>query len=176
MPDGTAERVAHLVKLFHGDILAAGVTVDLISVATDGDDPPLMLNGYPCAATVRATSVKDRTKGHADIEITIDEAQWLTMTDAQKDALLDHELEHVELVIKPKTGRVKLDSHGRPKIKMRKHDVQFGWFHSIAERHGIASGECQQAASLFLDGRQTFFAFIGNEGKVKTLTEAKATT
>jgi hypothetical protein len=82
----------------------------------------------------------------------------MEMTDAEKDALIDHELEHIEVKMDGK--RPKLDCRGRPKIGMRKHDYQFGWFRSIAERHGVASGEVHQARTLFLREKQTFFAFI----------------
>lgn len=164
-PSGVAERVAHLVKLFHSDLHDAGLKFDLISVADDDPecDAPLKLHGYPCAAVVKAVDVKGRAMGRGDVEIVIDEARYIALPDAQKDALLDHEIEHIELQINPKKKRVKLDCNGRPMVKMRLHDVNFGWFTSIAERHGAASMECKQASDLYIGGRQTFFAFIDNE-------------
>lgn len=159
MPDETTDRVAHLVQLFHPALKEAGVRFDLISVSSDREGPTLSLHGYPCAAVVRATGIKERTKGAGDVEIVFDEAQYLEMTEAEKDAICDHEIEHCELKIDKKTNKPKMDCRGRPKIGMRKHTVQFGWFMSIAERHGAASMECKQAATLVLMGRQTFFAF-----------------
>lgn len=159
MPDETTERVAHILKLFHPELLNAGVRFDLLSVASDKEGPALTHQGYAAAAVVRATSVKERTKGAGDVEIVFDEACYLGMSDAEKDALVDHEIEHVELKIDRKTQRVKLDCRGRPKVGMRKHDAQFGWFTVIAERHGEASGEVQQARKLFALGEQIFFPF-----------------
>lgn len=158
MPDETASRVAHLLKLFHPEAHNAGVKIDLLSVASDKDGPALKHQGYPAAAIIRVIGIKERTKGAGDVEILFDEEQYMEMSDAEKDALIDHELEHIEVKMDGK--RAKLDCRGRPKIGMRKHDYQFGWFSSIAERHGIASGEVQQANALFLREKQTFFAFI----------------
>jgi hypothetical protein len=160
MPDEATDRVAHLVKVFHPELREIGVKIDLLSVSTDGDGHALTHQGYPATAVVRATNPKERAKGAGDVEIVVDEAKYLRMNDAEKDALLDHELEHVQLVMNKKTGKPKLDSRGRPKISMRKHDYQFGWFDSIAERHGIASQECKQAHHIFIEGRQTLFAFM----------------
>lgn len=159
MPDETTDRVKHLLKIFHPELVEAGVRIDLLSVATDGDGDALKLHGYACDAVVRATNVKERTKGAGDVEIVFDEASYLAMTDAEKDALVDHELEHIELKHDKKTGAIKLDCRGRPKIGMKKHDAQFGWFTPIAERHGEASGEIQQARKLFALGEQIFFPF-----------------
>lgn len=174
MPDECATRVAHLNKLFHPDLIAAGVTFDLLSVATDGDGPALTLHGVEADAIVSTTNVKQRAKGAADVEIVFDEAKYLFMSDAEKDALVDHELEHVELKRDAKTNSVKLDCRGRPKIKMRPHDAEFGWFTSVAERHGEASGEIQQARKLFAIGEQIFFPFaaISSDRKRAALAQA----
>lgn len=159
MPDETTERVARLLKLYHPEVAAAGVRIDLLSVVDGKDGPALKLHGYACDAVVRATNVKERTKGAGDVEIVFDEARYMAMNEAQRDGLCDHELEHIELKIDAKTDRVKLDCLGRPKVGMKKHDAQFGWFKVIAERHGQASGECEQAAAILLDGAQSYFAF-----------------
>lgn len=158
-PEECSDRVAHLITLFHPGLRDAGLRIDLISVANDDPDAhALTLNGYPCAAVVRIIDPKGRTMGRGDAEIVIDEARYLPMTDPEKDALLDHEIYHIELQL-GKNDRVKLDENGRPKLKLRKHDYQFGWFEEIAKRHAAASMEIKQATRLFLAEKQTFFAF-----------------
>ncbi len=165
-PDECIERVAHLIKLFHSPLLLADVKIDLLSVANDDDDKPaLALHGYPCLAIIRITGVKERTKGAGDAEIIIDESRYLALDDPSRDALLDHEIYHLELRIDKKTDKVKLDCRGRPKLGMRKHDVQIGHFIEIAERHGAASIECKQATNLYLSHQQTLFAFVGENQK-----------
>lgn len=163
-PDETTDRVAHIIKLFYPELREAGVKVDLLSVVNDSEDKPALTHGgYAAAAVIRVVGIKERAKGAADVEITIDEVGYLRMNDAQKDALLDHELYHVVVKREKKTNRVALDCRGRPKIGMRKHDYQFGWFREIAERHGPASGEVQQATRLFLNEKQVLFEFAMGE-------------
>lgn len=161
-PSGVPERVAHIMQLFHRPLFDAGVKVDVLSVAdTDPEcEHALKLRGVPAYAIVRILDIKQRTKGHGDAEIIIDEGAWLMQSDATKDAIIDHELEHLEVILHPKTKRVRLDCAGRPRMKMRLHDAEFGWFQSVAERHGAASIECKQATKLFLNHTQTFFAFV----------------
>lgn len=170
-PSGVAERVAHLVKVFHKDVHDAGVKIDVVSVADDDPDceHALKVRGIPAYGSCRVISLKDRAKGNGDVEICIDEAKYLTLPDATKDAVLDHEIEHIELQVNKK-GRVKLDACRRPKIKMRLHDVDLGWFASIAKRHGAAAIECKQATQIYLQHEQTFFAFVG-EGRQAQLEE-----
>ena len=93
------------------------------------------------------------------------------MDDAKKDALLDHELYHLE-VQRNKHGKPKLDCNRRPKLTMRLHDRQYGWFDEIAQRHGSASIECQQAMGLYLAGKQTYFQFALKMGSETEGVEA----
>ncbi len=158
-PDAVATRAAALIKKFPPDLGIVGLTIDFISVVNSEDgEPALMLNGYPCAAVVKIIGPKERAIGRGDAEIVIDEEGWMNMEDETKDALLDHELYHLE-VAKNKHGKPKKDQYGRPQLKMRKHDRQLGWFDEIAKRHGSASIECQQATRLFLGGKQLYFSF-----------------
>jgi hypothetical protein len=160
MPDETEDRVRHIIKCFHRPLLEAKLRIDLLSVSSDRSGPPLSLHGYPCFAVIRVTGIKERTKGAGDIEIVFDEAAYLKMSEAEKDALVDHELQHAEIQFHKKTGKAKLDCKGRPIIKLRKHDHQFGWFEAVAERHGPNSQEVKQATRLYVFGKQTYFAFV----------------
>jgi hypothetical protein len=162
------DRAAHLLKLFHPDCQKIGLRIDIIFVSSDDDEEehPLMHQGYPAQAVISVVATKRRALGGGDVEIQVDEANYLSLTDAQKDALIDHELYHVELVTTRK-GKVKLDCCKRPKVTMRKHDRQYGWFDEIAKRHGAASLECQQAQALVLSGKQIYFGFMDAVPKLK---------
>lgn len=156
-----------MLNKYHPEVIKAGVKIDLLSVTTDSEDKPaLTLYGYPCYAVIRVVGIKDRTKGQGDVEIVIDEAHWMFMSDAEKDALIDHELFHIDLKLDG-DGKVKTDGQGRPKIGMRKHTTQVGWFAEVAERHGAASFEVQQAQSIFTHHRQSYFSFVA---EAKTLS------
>src|SRR5690348_15846400 len=112
------------------------VTVDALFVFDDEkSDPVLIHQGYPTAAVVRITSLRDRALAMPDAIITVDRATWQTLSAPQKDALIDHELDHLEWTV-DKDQQPKADALGRPKLKMRRHDHQLGWFADVARRHG----------------------------------------
>lgn len=162
--DAVRDRADHLIKVFHQDLKDAGIRIDWLFVAHDDPDnekPALTHGGYPADAVISVVGPKERALGNGDVKCVIDESRYIAMSDAEKDGLLDHEIYHIELK-RDKKGRVKLDEHGRPKVGMRKHDVQIGHFVEIAKRHGIASGEVQQMTRIYLAHKQTLFAFVND--------------
>lgn len=146
----------------HKPLIAAKVTVDYVFAFAPCDEktgeptgPALTLGGYPCLGICRKISLKDRALGRADAEISLDGDWWKNASREEKKALLDHELHHLSIKI-DKRGIVK-DDLGRPKIEIRKHDFDFGWFKIIAERHGAHSIERMQAARLVVEAGQYLF-------------------
>ncbi len=81
----------------------------------------------------------------------------------QQAALLDHELHHLE-VQKEGNGRFKFDDLNRPKISMRPHDFEFGWFSIIAKRHPGIALECVQAKTIMDKAGQLFWPELGVGG------------
>lgn len=167
----------------HHPLIRAGVKIDLLFAwpKYDEKDRPigdaLKKNGVKALGISRVVNLKDRTKGHGDAEILIDGEWWKTATLPEQTALLDHELHHVA-VIYNKADILQTDDLGRPKIRLRKHDHDYGWFDVIAERHGKASIECRQARALLdsrgqlywpLEGKAegTRFSKIAQEAHVK---------
>jgi hypothetical protein len=141
----------------HPDLDA--VTVDaLFAFDEEHSGPVLKHQGYGAAAVVRITPLRDRALGTADAVITIDRSTWIDLTAPQRDALVDHELQHLVWVVDDE-GKPKSDGLGRPKLATRRHDHQLGWFDEIAQRHGEASFEVRQARVLLETGRQLYFAF-----------------
>jgi hypothetical protein len=156
-PDEVRELASEILCEFksHKPVLDAKVTVEyLFAIATEEDAPAIMVGGYPALGMCRIVGEKDRAKGCKDVEITIDREWWNGAEREEQKALLDHELHHISVV------EGKRDSNGRPKIRLRKHDVQIGWFREIAARHGQHSQERQQAKSLIDDWGQYFFPEI----------------
>lgn len=141
--DDVLARIAHLMKQNHPMLVEYRVRIDVLFAHPDLDEdgapkgPPVTLNGYPCAAKVKITSPKDRAKGCGDAEIIIDFDLWEETSFETQEALLDHELQHLE-------SNGEFDDMGRPKLSMRLHDHSFGWFDVIVYRHGRASYEFQQ--------------------------------
>lgn len=157
---------ARMMDKYHGELRDAGVTIDYLFAKKKPDsngeiDPEvhaLKLHGYPVAAMVRANSYKNRVLGHSDAEIIIDGDRWDEWSAEEKDALIDHEIEHLELKT-DKDGLLRRDDLDRPMLRVKLHDHEFGWFDSIARRHGKHSFEVQQYEKFREAHRQTWLNF-----------------
>lgn len=139
----------------------AEVKIDVL-MAIDRSDfgdptgqPALKLGGYPCAAIIKINPLKQRVLGLGDALITIDEYIWNDLTDEERMALLDHELEHLEVkrvgggvlwydpFAKMVLGIASTDDAGRPRLSSRLHDWELGGFKTIARRWGENALEVQ---------------------------------
>lgn len=157
--------LSHIVRMhsqYHPEI--EGVTIGALFVFDEEHGEQVLKHqGYEAAAVVSITPTKQRALGIADAVIVVDRAHWLTLTTAQRDALMDHELEHLDRVISKDTedspAAPAFDSIGRPKLAMRRHDHQFGWFDDVARRHGEHSPEMRQAKALVANTAQLYFDF-----------------
>lgn len=142
---------------------------------------PLKAGGRTCAAYVKKTSYQNRVLGHPDAVIVIDFSDWDSdsNTDEQKRALIDHELYHLMPKIEGwdyvrdangerirvggefvrKSARYEYDDAHRPKLDMRKHDIEVGWFARMLEKHGPRSAEARQASVIVESYGQLCFGF-----------------
>lgn len=137
----------------HKPLVSCGVKIDFVFALPDCNDhgdpinDALTKNGIKALGICRKLSLKDRALGRGDAEISLDGDWWAKASGDEQAALLDHELHHIE-VKADKAGNVQYDDLGRPQLKLRKHDVEVGWFSLIAERHGLASQERIQAKRI----------------------------
>lgn len=164
--DEAMELLAEVMADHHRErLVELGVTVALMVAVAEVDDsgkpvgPALKHNGYTALAVARVLPLKLRAHGLPDAEITIDGDRWTDMNSGERRALLDHDLTHLVPILKD--GRVMRDDLGRPRLKMRLHDFQFGWFLEVAERHGECSQERKQAAEIIASSGQLLFDFTG---------------
>jgi hypothetical protein len=138
--NATVELLGRIMKKYHPELHEAGVLVDVImalpTTNSQGEStgPPLKKNGYPCAAIVKIVSLADRVAGLGDAMLKIDADEWKAMTDGQQAALIDHELTHLQLK-RDGDGVAKTDDLGRPKLQIKRHDVEIGWFSDVVRRH-----------------------------------------
>jgi hypothetical protein len=153
--------VKDAMELYRPDLASAGVQVktllafptdkDMEAHAEGGADLPtptvLKHHGYPALAVIAVNSPKKRAEGCLDATLTLDGDAWVAMSDAQKEALLHHELLHLLLQIS-ETGALLTDDLSRPKLKIRPHDLQLGLFYEVARRHGTASVDFQEARDV----------------------------
>lgn len=152
-PPEVHDIIRRVMERDHPDLFAAEVKVDCLlalpPVDRNGDatGPAVSVGGYPCLASIRVVNLRDRAKRMGDAEILIDSEEWEVLREDQKEALIDHELTHLQLRVNDKGALIR-DDLGRPKITMRLHDHQAGWFDEVAKRHGQASVEVQQFARV----------------------------
>lgn len=147
------DSLATVMDRFHPHLRDAGLTVDILLAHAERDanddpvGPALKHHDYECCATIKIMPLKDRVAGRSDTELLLDGDNFDTWPEDQLRAILDHELTHIELQVDDH-GHVKRDDFGRPLLRIRKHDRQFGWFDCVARRHGMNSIEMQQATQI----------------------------
>jgi hypothetical protein len=145
----------------HRPLLDAKVTIDLLFAYADRNEAgeraadALSKGGVRALGIAKIITLKDRVAGRGDAEITLDGDWWADAKEQQRRALLDHELHHLAVSIKE--GCSVYDDAGRPKLKMRKHDYEFGWFTIIAARHGKFSIEVEQSTRIMHEQGEFYF-------------------
>lgn len=155
------KRIEHMREKYHQAL--DGVTICALFVFSDESEHVLEQSGYPKLAITKIVGVKERAAGLSDALIVIDRYSYSGLSPKAADAMIDHELYHLERVIDEKTERPKTDVVGRPKLQMRKHDWELGWFDEIAQRHGEYSIEVMQAKTLMRDSGQLYLDFGQDE-------------
>ena len=148
----------------HKPLLDARVKIDFVFAICDLDEDnhpindALKKNGIKCLGITRKLGLKDRALGRGDAEIALDYYWWTqTASEEQQRALLDHELHHIACVMEKGTDKARREEDGRPKLRLRKHDVEFVWFNIIAHRHGEHSQERIQAKEIVERAGQFYF-------------------
>lgn len=182
--DRTVEQLADtLIDKYesHKPLAAVPVKVDFVFARADVDDngepinDALSKNGIKALGICRKMPLKDRAMGRGDAEVCLDGDWWAKASPEEQAALLDHELHHIAVKM-DKHGRIAMDDLGRPQLKLRKHDIDVGWFSCIAQRHGAASLERIQAKSIMDNAGQFYWPdlapsaeieFRGEKSKVK---------
>ena len=131
----------------HGDLHAAGVTITAL-IARSEEGPAIKVRGSEAAGCIRITKLAERTLGLGDALMTLDGERMDAWTSKRLQAVIDHELRHLMLATNKKTGEIQRDDEGRPKLRIRPHDFEFGWFARTAELYGEESYEVSQAREI----------------------------
>jgi hypothetical protein len=139
----TYQMIKSTMAQYHPDLAGADVTVRAVFAHNEDKDGnavcAVKAHGHTAAAKIQVTSLQDRARGLADCKLTIDHYSWERMAESRRIALIDHELEHLEL--KTDDDGVVYDDRNRPKLKCKLHDWLLAGFASIIERHGEAAVE-----------------------------------
>src|SRR6266403_3616986 len=101
----------------------AGVKIAALFVFDDEETEPILKHqGYPAQSLAKIVSLRDRALGMADAVIIVDRANWLILSQPQRNALIDHELTHLTRKLDNESGQPTYDVLHRPKLVMRQHD------------------------------------------------------
>lgn len=160
--DDVIRTITRMRREFHSPDLDEVTIGALFVFNLQSTLPVLKHHGYPAQAVCRITPTRSRALGVPDVIIEIDRSNWLTLSPRQRDALIDHELCHIERVLHKRTGIPATDTVDRPKLKIRRHDHEYGWFDEVAQRHGEYSPEVRQARQLLEMTGQLYFDFGGD--------------
>ena len=131
----------------HGDLHAEGVTITAL-IARSEDGPALKVGGREALGCIRVTKLTERTLGLGDALMILDGESMPAWSSMRLQAVIDHELRHLVLSKSKKTGEIQRDDEGRPKLRIRPHDFEFGWFARTAELYGEESYEVSQAREI----------------------------
>lgn len=113
-------------------------TLSILMAESDKDDKPaLKHHGYPAAALISITSPEERVAGGSDLRLKIDNIAWSRMNERRREALIAHELLHIDVTTVPgRDTEPVTDDYGRPKVKLRLHDWEVGGFSQIVDWYG----------------------------------------
>jgi hypothetical protein len=119
----------------------------------------ITLRGFRALGTCRKTNSEERAAGRGDAVVMLDADWWEEADEAAQRALLDHQLFHID-VCHDEDGIVIKDKGGRPRLRMRKHDVELGFFKLVAERNGVHSQECKLAKIIMDHSGQAYWPYM----------------
>lgn len=161
-PQSVADLALAIIEEYpsHAPLLKAGVIIDFVFAHADVDDSGEKINnaissrGFRVLGQAKKMPLKDRAMGRGDAEITLDADHWNDIGIEERKALLDHEIFHLE-VQEDERGHL-VDDLERPKLNLRKHDIELGFFNTVASRHGKHSIERIQAQHM-LDAFGQFY-------------------
>ena len=139
--------IQKVMKENHGDLHAEGVTITAM-IARSEEGPAIKVRGCEAAGCIRITKLMERTLGLGDAVMILDGERLDAWSSKRLQAVIDHELRHLMLKPCKKTGGFQRDDEGRPKLRIRPHDFEFGWFARTAELYGEESYEVSQAREI----------------------------
>jgi hypothetical protein len=130
-------------KAHHPDLEDAKIAIAwMIDVKPDKD------GHIPLGRMVLASELQ-RELVDWDFVLLLNRDVWQSQEFAieKKRALLDHELQHGDVVL-DRNSSVKKDAKGRILYRIRKHDIEE--FHCIARRHGIWKSDLERFAEALM--------------------------
>lgn len=100
---------------------------------------------------MKKASELDRQLHEFDLVLLLNREMWRIFSEAQRTALVDHELCHADQAL-DSDGEQTLDAHGRALFRIRKHDLEE--FSTVVRRHGVWKADLEAFADALDEGRQ----------------------
>lgn len=165
-------RIAAVIKDHFPDLLDARVNIKVL-FATSDEPPAIKHGGYAADAMIRINNLKERTLGNGDALMIVDKRAYDELTsERQRDGLMHHELHHLIVKRDKESGAILRDDLNRPRLGMRKHDYQIGFFRETARVFGKDAPEVLTCRWMVETGGELLFPFMLETG-VKALPAAK---
>lgn len=132
-------RLYDLVARYHSELDNTNVRIALAWATSWKAD----VDGRLTLGKCKKASELDRELAPYDFVILLNKDFWQNphVSDAQRDALLDHELMHAAVALDEK-GDPKRDEAGRTIYRIRKHDLEE--FADIVARHGLYKRDIEE--------------------------------
>lgn len=93
------------------------------------------VDGFLVLGKCKKQTDLDREMREFDFVIFLNATTWKHFNEAQRTALVDHELHHAGVAEDKKTGDPVLDERGRKVYRIKKHDIEE--FEGVVKRHGL---------------------------------------
>lgn len=129
---GMYERLFAIVDEYHDELSKHNAKIALAWCTSWKRDHDGRLTLGMC----KKASELDRQLHDFDFVILLNQDFWTNprITDAQRDAVMDHECMHMAIAVDAESGEPKVDATGRTIFRMRGHDLEE--FRDIVARHG----------------------------------------
>ena len=174
----TDDLVRRVTERFHPELLTAEVHVAvLMTYPPVGDDgkptgPAIEIKGHACAGRIGLCNEKNRRLHGYDAIMELAADRWEEKSDRENEAVVDHELEHLVLVVKEGTLQKHVDGH--PRIKLQPDDWMLTGFVAVAERHPANACEVQAlCGAVGVLGGQANFPWFEDGTKKKEKKKGK---
>jgi hypothetical protein len=153
-------RIKTVIAEYFPDLLEAGVKVKVLFAVSD-EPPAIRHNGYAADAQIKINNLAHRTLGNGDALMIMDKRAYDELTsDRQRDALIHHELHHLIVKRDKESNDILRDDLNRPRLGMRKHDFQIGFFKETARVYGKDAPEVLTCRWMVETGGELLFPFM----------------
>jgi hypothetical protein len=162
--EGITKLLYQIMQQDHGQLADEKVRVAVLMLTPElnADKKPLppaiKYAGYPVAACIGVPPAWARVLAECDAVLEIDAHRWEELTDLHHRALIDHELQHLDIAV-DKHGNTRRHFDGRPVLRTRPDDWVLSGFRAVVERHGPAALEVRAIGELY-ESCQELFEFM----------------